>query len=73
MEEKLQCSKGGRFFFGGGVRGRGKINEGNTSTDIMYICENTNANLNILYGEGKELRGSRGGGSPSAVCMYVIL
>ena len=32
---------------------RRRINEVNTSTDIMYLCEDTNANLNIMYGEGE--------------------
>ena len=43
----------------------GRINEGITSIDIMYICEITNVNLNILYGEGEA------GGKPTKCCVHV--
>ena len=35
-------------------------------------CENTNTNLNIMYGKG-ERAGSGGRSLPSAVCMYVTI
>ena len=48
-----------------------RINEGNTSSEVMYICEITNANLNIMFGEGEGVGREPGGSSPSTVCMYV--
>ena len=48
---------------------RGKINEVNTPIDIMYICENTNANFNTLYGEGGN--GEEDGESPPSACVHV--
>ena len=51
IEVKLQLSQGGGV--GEVAVGRGRINEGITSIDIMYICKNTNVSLNnTLYGEG---------------------
>ena len=52
---------------GWGVRGR--IKEGNTSTDIMYIHDNANVYLNIFYREEGEWEGSWG--KPSNCCVYV--
>ena len=51
---------------------RGRINEGNTSTDIMYICEITNANLNIMYEEGEGV-GRESGKSHQVLCACVSL
>ena len=67
MEEKLQWSQGGGLAEGGGVRGR--INEGITSNDLMYMCENINVNLNTLSGEGGSGEGVRG--KPTKCCVHV--
>ena len=64
MEEKLQWSKRGGL---GEVGERGRISEGTTSIEITYICENTNVNLSILYGEG----GSREGASGKPTMCFV--
>ena len=48
---------------------RGRISEGFTSTDIMYVCEDSNVNLNILYGEGG--RGKGVGGKLTKCCVHV--
>ena len=71
MEEKLQWSQGDVLREGG--EGSGRINKGITPIDIMYMCENTNANLNTLYGEGRECGREPGESSPSTVCMHVTI
>ena len=53
--------------------GREIINDGITSIEIMYICENINVNLNILFGEEEGVGREPGDSPPSAAWMYVTI
>ena len=50
-------------------KGGGRINKGITSIDIMYVCENTNVDLNILHGEAGS--GEEAGGKSTKCSVHV--
>ena len=39
--------------------------------DVIYICENINANLNIMYGEGEGAAKEGGRGKLTKCCVHV--